>query len=89
MITNRKAISTQYIGWAISTLAENGVTSNATKYTVKHTKLNGETVDVAPKKIISTAHKLQFEEPLPHSRFSGGYETNNFLRRHGVEVTTL
>jgi len=63
MITNRKAISTQYIEWAISALAENGIRSNATKYTVKHTKLNGETVDVDQRKSFRQRTSCSLKNP--------------------------
>ena len=89
MIPNRKAISTGSVRKAIQRLGKAACKSNATKYTVKFHQLFGETLDLAPKQIVSMAHLIEFNEPLPHSRFSGGYETNNFLRRHGVEVTTL
>lgn len=89
MITNRKEFKSFFIEMAKWTLANLDKPTNATKFTVKHTRTDGKTIDIAPKKIVELAHQLQFDQPLPVSKFSGGYETNNFLRRHGVEVTTL
>ena len=74
-------VTDHHIHLASRALSEAGTTCNSTKYFVEHFGRK-----VAPKKIISLAAFLACGAVLPVSRFSGGRETNNRLRRAGLVV---
>ena len=62
-----------------------GTKNNSTKFDAI-VNLNGVTHRLAPKRLVSKAFGLVNGDPLPVSTFSGGIETNRFLRKVGIEV---
>ena len=84
MIPNKAAIRPEHIALAAHSLAQAKTPSNATKYKVE---VAGH--PVAPKKIVSLAHYLATGDILSVSRFSGGSETNRFLKRRGIQVDLI
>ena len=74
-----KYIQDHHIQLAVSALASAKTDCNSTKYYVAE---NGH--KVAPKRIIALAAFLACGAVLPVSRFSGGKETNNRLKRAGL-----
>jgi len=76
-----KYIQDHHIHLAASALSTAKTDCNSTKFFVSE---NGH--KVAPKRIISLAAFLACGAVLPVSRFSGGKETNNRLKRAGLVV---
>jgi hypothetical protein len=74
-------IQDHHIHLAASALSTAKTDCNSTKFFVSE---NGH--KVAPKRIISLAAFLACGAVLPVSRFSGGKETNNRLKRAGLVV---
>jgi len=74
-------ITNRHIRMASRVLSEAGTPCNSTKYYVAH--FGGK---VAPKRVIVLAAFLACGAVLPVSRFSGGRETNNRLKRAGLVV---
>ena len=84
MITNKAAIRPEHVALAAEVMARAKTPNNATKYRVL---IDG--VGVAPKKVVSVAHYLATGDILSVSRFSGGVETNRFLKKRGVKVDLI
>ena len=76
-----KYIQDHHIQLAVSALSTAKTDCNSTKFFVAE---NGH--KVAPKRIIALAAFLACGAVLPVSRFSGGKETNNRLKRAGLVV---
>jgi hypothetical protein len=76
-----KYIQDHHIHLAVSALASAKTDCNSTKFFVAE---NGH--KVAPKRVIALAAFLACGAILPVSRFSGGRETNNRLKRAGLVV---
>lgn len=76
-----KYINDYHIQLAVTVLGKAKTDCNSTKYFVAE---NGH--KVAPKRIIALAAFLACGAVLPVSRFSGGRETNNRLKRAGLVV---
>jgi len=76
-----KYIQDHHIHLAAAALASAKTDCNSTKYFVPE---NGH--KIAPKRIISLAAFLACGAVLSVSRFSGGRETNNRLKRAGLVV---
>ena len=84
MITNKGVIRPEHVALAAEMMAKAKTPSNATKFEVV---IDG--VGVAPKKVVSMAHYLATGDILSVSRFSGGVETNRFLKKRGVKVDLI
>lgn len=62
-----------------------GVENNSRKFDAI-VNLNGVLHRLAPKRLISKAFDMATGDPLPVSVFSGGIESNRFLRKMGIAV---
>ena len=68
-----------------ASMVASGVKNNSTKFDAI-VNLNGVTHRLAPKRLVSKAFALVTGDALPVSTFSGGIETNRFLKKLGIEV---
>lgn len=82
----RNVIKKSDVQTAAEHIVANGLPNNSTKYDAELT-IDGIVHRVAPKKLVSTAFKVATGEPHPVSKFSGGYETNKFLK--GLDVNVI
>jgi hypothetical protein len=81
----RNVIKKSDVQSAAEHIVANGFPNNSTKYDAELT-IDGVVHRIAPKKLVSTAFKVATGEPHPVSKFSGGYETNKFLKGFDVNV---
>lgn len=81
----RNTIESNDLILASALMTTEGVSNNSTKYDAV-INLNGELHRFAPKRLVSKAFELATGDPLPVSVFSGGIETNRFLRKMGITV---
>src|SRR5881394_1959344 len=77
-------ISKEHILAAISKIDSEGVPAHraSTKF-----EISFNSKKYPPKYVVSVAAKLATGKELLPNEFSGGEETNKFLRKHGFEVT--
>tara|TARA_X000000950_G_C13906376_1_gene657047 strand:+ start:1645 stop:1911 length:267 start_codon:yes stop_codon:yes gene_type:complete len=81
----RNIVQTADVQAAACYLIENKIPNNSTKFDVEIVYEN--TVQyVAPKRLISEAFVFASGESLPVHTFSGGQESNSFLKKLGFEV---
>ena len=73
---------------AMSMLHKRGDASTLRKYVIPFS-VNGKTSLLQPKQIISLAGEYAEGERIPLKRFRGGRQTNSFLKKFGLSVSTL
>ena len=83
----RNVITSDNLNTAAVQMVEAGTRNNSTKFDINFYK-DGKEYQLAPKKLVSEAFRVATGEPHPVSKFSGGYETNNFLKKLGWIVNT-
>jgi len=83
----RNIINTNHVDQAAQNLIAAGEKNNSTKFDVNYYQ-SGKEYQLAPKKLVSEAFRVATGEAHPVSKFSGGYETNNFLNKLGWIVNS-
>ena len=81
----RNVVKTADVQAAACYLIENKIPNNSTKFDVEII-FEDEVQYVAPKRLISEAFVFASGEALPVHTFSGGQESNSFLKKLGFEV---
>ena len=81
----RNVLKKSDIQTAAEILVNTGVANNSTKFNAEFV-IDGIKHMLAPKRLVSKAFEVATGEAHPVSRFSGGYETNRFLKGFDVNV---